>query len=211
MEKACLALRERIISGEYAPGTRLKERKICEELAMSRTPVREALRRLAADGLVTIEPRRGAVVTAISADEANEIYSLGAVLESFAAKLAATRASGSELAELERLLDAMRPLVDSPDTAARSRYMELDSRFHRAILAMAGNRRLTAVLQQIVRIPVLVQAFHRYSDDDLRQSFEQHRAIAAAIAAGEPEWAETAMRAHVLAARSIRLPADAAN
>ena len=201
------AIRARIVAGDYEPGARLKERDICSELAVSRTPVREALRQLAAEGLVTIEPRRGAVVTDISADEAHEIYSLGAVLESYAAKLAATRASAGDLEALSVLVGEMKATLSVMDQSARARYMTLDSQFHGEILRLAGSRHLTTVLKQTVRVPVLVKAFHHYSDDDLQQSLNQHRAILAALRAREPDWAETAMRAHVLSARSALFPA----
>ena len=111
VDKAYAALRERIFSGALRAGERLKERELCRELDVSRTPVREALRRLEADGLVEIEPRRGGVVAGINAEEASEIYSLGVLLESYAARLAAERATEADLAELDRLLDSVNRLL----------------------------------------------------------------------------------------------------
>ncbi len=208
MQKAYDAIRGRIVAGEFAPGERLKERDLCAELAVSRTPVREALRRLSSEGLVTIEPRRGAVVADLNADEAAEIYALGAVLESFAARLAAERATPAAVERLRELLAAMEATLARSGSDAQTRYMNLDDEFHDTILAMADNRRLDAVMRQMVRVPVLVQAFHRYRDEDLQQSLHQHRGIVAALAAGDPEWAETAMRAHVLSARAVMIPGE---
>lgn len=206
VEKAYDALRERIYSGTLRTGDRLKEREICAELKVSRTPVREALRRLQADGLVIIEPRRGGVVAGINADEVDEIYSLGILLESFAARLAAERAGEADLVELDELLDAMEDALQKDTPARRTRYLELDSRLHSKILAMTENRRLSSVVRQVVGIPVLVQAFTHYSHDNLRQSLEQHRVIVAALRATDPDWAEAAMRSHIHTARSILLP-----
>ncbi|MEO0997614.1 MAG: GntR family transcriptional regulator, partial [Pseudomonadota bacterium] len=148
----------------------------------------------------------GAVVADLSADEAAEIYALGAVLESFAARLAAERATPAAVERLRELLAAMQATLERGDADAQTRYMTLDDEFHGTILAMAENRRLDAVMRQMVRVPVLVQAFHRYRDEDLQQSLNQHRGIVAALAAGDPEWAETAMRAHVLSARAVMIP-----
>ena len=206
-DKAYRVLRARIISGEYKPGARLKEREICADLEVSRTPIREALRRLEADGLVSIEPHRGGIVTEISNDEAAEVFSLGAVMESYAARVAATRDNPEALGELDSLLADMKTVLESNDEDARANYMRLDSDLHATIAAMADSRRLTAALQQVVGVPVLVQAFHRYSTDDLWQSYHQHRTIVAAVKARDPEWAESAMRQHILAGRAIMLSA----
>lgn len=208
MEKAYEAIRRHIVGADYQPGTRLKERDLCAELDMSRTPVRGALQRLSAEGLVTMEPRRGAVVADIGPDEVREIYALGAVLESFAAQLAARRIGADDIALLHILLDQMDVVIERDDEQTRPKYMQLDGDFHGAILRIANNRRLSSVMQQIVRVPILIQAFQRYSKDDLRQSRHQHETIVAALAAGDPEWAETAMRSHILAGRAIQRPGD---
>lgn len=205
VEKAYDALRERIFSGRLKTGDRLKERDICEEFDVSRTPVREALRRLQADGLVVIEPRRGGVVAGINEEEADEVYSLGILLESFAARLAAERTNDSDLKELDQLIDEMTDTLIKDSPARRRRYLELDSRLHSKIVAITANRRLASLVRQMVGIPVLVQAFTHYSHDNLLQSLQQHRNIVAALRARDPEWAESAMRAHIHSARSIML------
>jgi DNA-binding GntR family transcriptional regulator len=209
MEKAYRALWDRILSGEFRPGDRLKERDLCADLDVSRTPVREALRRLEADGLVVIEPRRGGTVADLSPEEADEIYALGAILESYAAKLAARRARPDDLASLDAVVRRMRDVVRQDDAAARRAYLDLDRELHDRIIAMAGNRRLAAMLKQVVRLPVLVHAFQRYSVADLAQSLHDHESIVAALRAGDDEWAESAMRGHILAGRAIlRTAAD---
>ena len=129
VDKAYAALRQKIVSGELASGDRLKEREICTELDVSRTPVREALRQLQADGLVVIEPRRGGVVAGISHHEAEEIYGLGVLLESYGARLAATRAEAEDLAKLDKILLEMEEVLRD-DTPARLLYVvREDDRF----------------------------------------------------------------------------------
>ncbi|MGR9092584.1 MAG: GntR family transcriptional regulator [Gammaproteobacteria bacterium] len=206
VDKAYAALRQKIFSGELAAGDRLKEREICDELDVSRTPVREALRRLQADGLVVIEPRRGGVVAGINASEADEIYSLGMLLESFGAGLAAKRATEEDLAELDAIIDAMDKTLRKDSPTSRSAYLELDSDLHRHILRITGNRHLGRLIRQVVGLPILIQAFTHYSRADLLRSLEQHRTIVAALRAGDAEWAEAAMRAHILAGRSATFP-----
>lgn len=209
VDKAYAALREKIFSGELVAGDRLKERELCEELEVSRTPVREALRRLQADGLVLIEPRRGGIVAGVSVDEVNEIYSLGILLESYAARLAADCVTPEALAALDEILEQMAIALRDDSPESRQVYLELDSDLHRHIIEITGNRRLGSLLSQIVGIPVLVQAFNRYSHQELKKSLEQHRNIVAALHAADPEWAEAAMRSHIHSARAIMVPETA--
>jgi len=206
VDKAYAALRQKIVSGELASGDRLKEREICTELDVSRTPVREALRQLQADGLVVIEPRRGGVVAGISHHEAEEIYGLGVLLESYGARLAATRAEAEDLAKLDKILLEMEEVLRDDTPAARSRYLELDSDLHRTIVLATGNRHLGRLIRQVVGLPMLIQAFTHYSHADLVRSLRQHRTIVAALAARDPEWADAAMRAHILAGRAATMP-----
>lgn len=204
-EKAYRMLRDRIFTGDYPPGSRLKERQLCEDLEVSRTPVREALRRLESEGLVQIEPRRGGVVSQIDAGEAEEIFALGAAIESFAAKMAAQKATAEGLAGLERIIDDMGRVLEQADERCRADYMQLDGELHGSIVAMADSRRLSAALQQVVGVPVLVQAFNRYTPEHLRQSFDQHRTLVDAIRERDGDWAESAMRYHILAGRTVML------
>ncbi len=206
MEKAYRALWDRILSGEYQPGERLKERDICADLDVSRTPVREALRRLEAEGLVQIEPRRGGKVAELRLEEAAEIFSVGAHLESFAAKLAARRASPEPLAALDATIRKMRDVLERDAPDVRRAYLKLDRELHGQIMDMARNRSLAAALKQVVGLPVLVKAFSTYSGEDLWRSFHHHEDIVAALHAGDEEWAEAAMRSHILAGRSVLRP-----
>ena len=144
-------------------------------------------------------------MTRLTRREASEIFDLGALLESHAAGLAASRASAEDIASLREQLAAMEQLLDEPRGDFRARYMTLDHEFHHQIVAIAANTRLEAMLRMVVGMPVLVNAFTSYSEADLNRSLQQHQTIADAIAAGDAEWAEAAMRSHVLVSRSMTL------
>jgi len=191
-------IRAQILSGERAGGDWLREGDLAESIGVSRTPVREALRRLTAEGLVSHERNRGVQVAAWTAEDLDEIFSLRSVLEPWACRLAAMSAS-VDLDELDRLAHDM-------DAAARGsvadvdRITELNNRFHRLILEGSKNRRLRSVVSSIVQVPLVWQTFSHYSDNDLRRSLAHHHELVAALAAGDSDWAESIMRSHVRAA-----------
>ena len=191
-------IRTQILSGERQGGDWLREGDLAESLGVSRTPVREALRRLTAEGLVRYERNRGVQVQAWTADDLDEIFSLRSVLEPWACRLAATSAS-VDLAELDRLAHGM-------DAAARGavadvdRITELNNRFHRLILEGSNNRRLGSVVSSVVQVPIVWQTFSHYSDTDLRRSLAHHHELVSALGAADADWAESVMRSHVRAA-----------
>ena len=191
-------IRAQIMTGERAGGDWLREGDLAESIGVSRTPVREALRRLTAEGLVRYERNRGVQVAAWTPQDLDEIFSLRSVLEPWACRLAAMSAS-MDLDELDRLAGDM-------DAAARGsvadidRITELNNRFHRLVLEGSRNRRLDSVVSSVVQVPLVWQTFSHYSDDDLRRSLAHHHELVAALAARDPDWAESVMRSHVRAA-----------
>lgn len=191
-------IRAQILSGERAGGDWLREGDLAEAIGVSRTPVREALRRLTAEGLVRYERNRGVQVAAWTAEDLDEIFSLRHVLEPWACRLAATEAS-VDLEELDRLAHDM-------DEAARGavadvdRITALNNRFHQLVLDGSGNRRLGSVVASVVQVPLVWQTFSHYSEGDLRRSLAHHHELVAALTARDPEWAEAVMRSHVRAA-----------
>ena len=200
-DKAYRELKSRIQGGQFQPGQRLVERSLCDELGMSRTPVREALKILTTEGLVTTRPRRGMVVSKLSAEEVDEIFEFGLVLEAFIASLAAKKADEKRLIVLNNILNDMQNLLSSDDPD-KSRYIELDRLFHVQIAAAAANERLTRMLRQTMDNRVLHQAFSHYHTRDCEVSLLQHQTILRAIESGDSEWASSAMRTHILTGRS---------
>ncbi|MGL5819122.1 MAG: GntR family transcriptional regulator [Phycicoccus sp.] len=194
------AIRAQILSGERAGGDWLREEDLATALGVSRTPVREALRRLAAEGLVRHERHRGVQVVEWSTGDLDELFGLRALLEPWGCGLAAARG--------EVDLDALTALADRMDAAAARRTPDLDvvtelnNRFHRTILEASGNSRLVGLVAAVVEVPLVTRTFSLYTPEALRRSLAHHHEIVDALRAGDREWAESVMRSHVRAAWS---------
>ena len=209
-DTAYRTLRDRIIAGSLAPGDRLVERTLCAELGISRTPVREALRQLTAEGLVTNRPHHGMAVAILSQREIEELFEFGVVTESFVAGLAAGKATADNIAELRKYLCQMdSSLQKAPDNPKD--YGLLDHGLHAAIARMAGNQRLTGLLQQTMTPVVLSQVFAGYQPTDFKRSFAEHVVLVDAIESGDREWAQATMRAHILSGRGAAKRAQCAD
>ncbi|MBE1531972.1 GntR family transcriptional regulator [Actinomadura algeriensis] len=192
------AVRRMILSGDAAAGSRLGEAELAETLGLSRTPVREALQRLGSDGLVEVLPHRGARVVEWTAADLAEIFELRSLLEPYAAARAARIGQDeSVIAGLTAQCDAMEAAADARDLAELAR---LNSRFHAALIDASRNGRLPGMLASVVHAPLIVGTFRRYDPAELDRSMNHHRELVAAIAAGDPDWAEAVMRAHIRAA-----------
>jgi DNA-binding GntR family transcriptional regulator len=196
-------LRRRILAGEMPAGAHLGEAELAGSLGVSRTPVREALQRLNADGLVDLLPHRGAQTISWTPAELANVFELRALLEPFGAARAASRRPGeAELATLATLCDQMEAAAAEADF---SRVAELNTALHGRILAASGNSRLTDAVKAIVLVPVVIGTFARYDADALQRSMRHHRELVAALCAGDPAWAESVMRAHIRAAANFVL------
>lgn len=201
-------LRERILSGALPPGARLSDLALSREIGISRTPVREAIRMLAADGLVDVVPHQGATVRAPSLAELDELYEIRAVLEGHAAARAAAHRSPAEGAELLDLVTTMEAIPTPVDGAALKvkatlRQRELDIAFHRRVLAMSRMERLQRMVEDA---GIIARPFEtmdaRLSAEDHHSANQHHRAIAQAIAEGDHERARAAMAAHIESGRA---------
>jgi DNA-binding GntR family transcriptional regulator len=200
-DSAVEGVRGLILRGEYAPGSRLGEVELADALGVSRTPVREALRQLAAEGLVELVPNKGARVVAWTAEELEQVFELRAQVEGFAAHQAALRATDDDIARLAELAEA-----HARATAARDRDLEqvyeLNGAFHGLIAATAGGASLQGVLGGLVHTVVLHRTLHTFDDAAMERSSRHHLEIVAAVRARDGLWAESVMRAHLLAARA---------
>lgn len=190
-----------ITTGRLAASSRLKEAELADLTGVSRTPVREALRLLEADGLVETNPNSGAHVAIWSDEDLSEITDLRAVLESFGAGLAATKITPAEISQLEKLEDDMENVV----AAARANFLAelsvLNKDFHLAIVGATGNRRLIANIQSVIEGPLILRKFSVFSGEQIQRSLTHHREIIAALKFGDRDWAGAVMRNHVLSAR----------
>jgi DNA-binding GntR family transcriptional regulator len=188
-EQATRSLREEILSGAIASGTRLGEAELATRLSVSRTPIREALSRLAAEGLVEIQPNRGARVATWSTGQLREIFELRLLLEPAAVRMAVPKLDAGQLDELDDL----------------TAMVELNRRFHGTFIAAAGSAPLAAGLRGVTHAAVVHQNFHHYTPDALRRSLHHHVEMVAAARAGDGDWAEAIMRAHLHNARATMI------
>jgi DNA-binding GntR family transcriptional regulator len=198
-DEAYQLIREQILTGRRAGGEWLREGELADSFGVSRTPIREALRRLTAEGLVRYERNRGVQVQMWTVRDLDEIFSLRSVVEPWGCRLAALsgRADLDLLAELAAAMDEIAPDGRPTDV---DRLTELNNRFHRTILEAADNSRLTAVIEAVVQVPLVWRTFTRYSPEALRRSLAHHHELVAALAAADPDWAESVMRSHIRAA-----------
>lgn len=201
-------LRERIVTGALPPGARLSDLALSREIGISRTPVREAIRMLAADGLVDVVPHQGATVRAPSLAELDELYEIRAVLEGHAAARAASHRTPEEAAGLLEVVAAMEAILAPADggdldVAETRSQRALDIGFHRRVLALSRMERLQRLVEDA---GIIARPFEtmdeRMSAADHQATNAHHRAIAQAIADGEVERARLAMTAHIESGRA---------
>jgi len=195
-------LRSAILTGEYEPSTRLTADAIAQKHGVSRTPVRDVLWRLHAEGLVEMIANQGAYVANPSAGEIIEIYGLRAVMESHAASLAAARMTLTHLEELRRCADVMEGAVEG---SAEDRLTVLaveNDKFHKIITRASGNRRLAALIASLTEIPSALKTLTAFSMQQLRRSQMHHYDLVSAFSERDAAWARATMEAHILAARA---------
>jgi len=191
-------LRQRIYAHEIEPGAWIDEQAIATQYGISRTPLREALKVLASEGLVTLKPRRGCYVTELSEQDLNDIFPLLAVLEGRCA-LEATRKAGA--ADLRRLAEIHERLEQAAAKGQTDRFFEANQQFHATIQSLAGNRWLTQMIADLRKVVKLTRVLSLSLKGRLEQSLLEHRVIIKAMTAGEAEVAEKAMAAHLESAR----------
>ncbi len=213
VELAYERVRTAIVEGEFAPGQRLIEQRIAEQYELSRTPVREAIRRLEAEGLVVSVRHRGAIVREVSLDEVEDLYELRARLESYAAELAAARATPEQRIALADAA-AQFARVRSRGTGRSRRRVEFvrelnaaNGTLHRLIVEAAHHDRLAAMLRRTVDIPLVFGAFRRFDDAELERSDLFHRLIVDAIVDGDGARASRLMTEHIAQGRDVVLGA----
>jgi len=192
-------LREAILTGTLPPGSRLRAEPLAERLRTSRTPVREALILLAREGLVDIEPRRGAVVRPFDAADLLDLYDVRALIEPYAARRAATRIEAPALGRLRELSD-LADARGAADDAAVDDQMAFNEEFHRIIVAAAQSPRLEAAMRAVAGIPRVFRAAFWHDDAQRAQSLFCHRQILRGLESGQPRLPGAALRMQIIAA-----------
>jgi DNA-binding GntR family transcriptional regulator len=189
-----------IEDGSLVPGARLREADLAERYGVSRTPIREGLKRLESHGLATYEPNRGMIIPVLDNDQINELYVVRAVLEGTVARLAAQHATAAEISIFNDMIDADRAAIDDPEALSRS-----NRAFHRRLTLASHNRYLIAQVDHMKHFLLLLSG-NTFVDPKRREAaVEEHAGIVAAITAHDLDAAEAAGRDHIKAAHKVRL------
>ena len=187
-------LKRRILIGEIAPGTRMMEVELADDMGVSRTPVREAIRKLEKEGLVTIEPRRGAYASDVSIKDMTDVLEVRQYLEGMATGMAALKITEEEKRELLKATEAYSKAVESEDT---DEIIRCDELFHKLIVDCSGNKTLIQMISQVQELAlrfryIYYDDFSRYRNQPL-----EHKEIVEAIMSGDSEKARHAADAHI--------------
>lgn len=199
------AIKQRILDGRYQPHEYIREASVAGELDVSRTPVREALRELVSEGWLEAIPHHGARVSAWTEKDAQEVFEIRLLLEPLAIHKATLTIQPDQFQHLQRLASRMELLAEQASDSARNEIAALNHEFHRELIRASGSQRLMMVLDSVVRTSVTRRNLHNYQHENLLRSMRHHREMLQAIEAGNAQWAENVMRAHLLAARGLHL------
>ena len=187
-------LKRQILIGEIAPGTRMMEVELAEDMGVSRTPVREAIRKLEKEGLVTIEPRKGAYASNISIKDMVDVLEVRQGLEAMAAASASEKISDAQKEELQNAVDQYRAAVESEDVEEIIKY---DQKFHMLIVTYSGNKTLTQVFSTVQELAIRFRYIY-YDDFNRYENMpNEHQEIEEAIMSGDSEKARIAADQHV--------------
>jgi DNA-binding GntR family transcriptional regulator len=204
------AIQTRIVTGEIAPGTRLRQEQLAAEYELSRTPIREALRKLQAEGTVELVPNQGAVVRGPTVRDVREGYEVRAELEGMAAALAATWITDEHLGELREAEELFRRAIEAGppgpvDGPHEDAWVRANDQFHEAVQAAAGNERLRRTIRDLHKTFPRSLTWGALQADSrlMAENVEQHHAVLAAIERRDADAARAAMRGHVLRAGEL--------
>jgi DNA-binding GntR family transcriptional regulator len=187
-------LRDMILAGEIKPGERISERALCELFGISRTPLREALKVLAADGLIELLPRRGAVVTEISPELLKEKFEVVRLIEAHAAEVVCVRADADDITALDEQREKIEAAVEKKQS---SRYLELSGQFHLMLVKLAGNQTLAAIHADLVGHLVRARLVGLRAQPVGAEFGRSHRRIVTALKRKDAEAAAEAVVAHM--------------
>jgi len=197
-------IKNAIIVGQYKPGSRLTEKALAEELQVSRTPIREAIKQLEVDGLITPYKKRGYVVKSFSIEDIRQIYNVRALLEGYAAREAAIMRTAEDLKRLDTKNNAYRQAiksVDREDIETIQYIQQINQQFHSEILLAARNNHLKSLIERVVVVPIIFRSFYWYDENQLLRSLQVHETILQAILNRESDRARAAMEEHIYQGR----------
>lgn len=200
-EWAYQRLRAAILDGTYPQSSRLGEIELAELLGTSRTPVRDALRRLSYEGLVEIVAHKGARVSSYTVEDIEELFDLREMLEGYAARRAVGRITAADLDRMRELCDVMDGCGPVTDPERYALLVRTNEEFHRVVHRAAGSRRFLDLAATAAHVPVTLSTFRTYGDQEFRHSMAHHRELIEALRAGDADWAQSIAFAHTRASR----------
>lgn len=199
-EHAYRTIRAAIVSGDLLEGERLVEERLSADLGLSRTPIRDAIRRLTLEGFIERHEGYNTRVATFPVDEMEQTFHIRQFLESYAAERAARLATEDDIAAIRALSDEISRLTPPKSVEDYQQIAAANEAFHRKIVEVSRSPRLTAHMTMAFDIGMVDRTYRQYSEEELVRSAKHHREITDAIAAHAPEWARTAMQTHVRAA-----------
>lgn len=199
-ESIYIALRDRLMSGFYEPGTRLVEEALASELDASRTPVRAAIQKLIADGFLEQAPKRGAVVSMVGKSEIVDIYNLRIVLEGHAVCLASERINESSLNAMKETVNRMEDAIDNKKDGYQEDLKEANRDFHYLIYESSLNPMIRSFGSRLLEFPLVIGRYYIYTDEQVRNSIREHSQIINALETGDAQWAKSSIESHLMGA-----------
>lgn len=195
-------IKERVIGGEYTAGARLTEEQLAQDLGTSRTPVREAMRMLVAEGFLYFKPNHGTFVQSWTVDELRDIFDMRVLLESEVAAHAARNMNDPAVARLRLIQHELESCVEREMNESTFDQMAVLNRdFHNVIIEVSANARLESMLANVVELPIALRTYHRYNRAQLERSLRHHHELIDAFSARDADWARDVMSCHIRSAR----------
>lgn len=196
-------IREQILNGTFPASSHLREEHIADQANVSRTPVREALRRLSNEHFVEFVPNQGAFVISWKDEDVEGIFNIRIMLEGYSAYRAATRIDEDAIIELESCADEIEKLCEQHSKENHRKTIEYNHRLHSIIVEAAGSEHLRRLLASLVEIPMLLKTIERYSNAEVERSNHHHRELIEAFKAKDADWARNVMEAHLRAGHRV--------
>lgn len=205
VDRAYWKIRDGILSGKLTPNARLKEVELVEFCGVSRTPVREALRRLAADDFVSIQRNHGAQVKSWSREYLDDLFDLRALLEGYAARRAASRITETGLKKIKTAIEQMDDVLSTNFGQEKkvTEFLRLNRELHESIWEASGSERLKGMLGSLVEQALMVRTVKYFTIDRITISHYHHKEVLQALEVGDGVWAESIMTSHIRAARGV--------
>lgn len=190
-------LREGIINGDLAPAEQIVDLKLAEKFGVSRTPVKDALNRLAADGLVDIVPRRGTFVTRIEPRLLDEVFDIRGIMEVYAVERAVDLIGSEELHKMRELLDEWQSMLRGPETFSEERFKSINAEFHRTLVHSCRNQKLIELYDNLNVFLKIARVRYRREIKERVKSLDEHRLILQALESGDKVGAKEIVASHI--------------